>query len=90
MSIDKRKLDLLDQHGFRKSFDNDVYFNRDTMKFFSGIAIDDYPIEWLQECIDEKNQEPQLYFENVVTLSDETKKDFLKQYYPDGWKKTSN
>lgn len=53
MTQRSEKLALLQQHGFRYNFEREIYYNGDRKKVFSIEAVEDKPLGWLAEKIDE-------------------------------------
>lgn len=65
------KKQLLEDAGYRYSFDRMLYFNQDTKKFFSAEFVDDHSEDELQACINEKSNgtEWRFYFNSQPSVA---------------------
>ncbi len=82
MGDSAKKSDVLEKEGFFYHFSRMIYINAEKKKVFSHEAIEDNPVSWLIEKINEPSipDDWQFYFSG--TIDEEIKRDVLREIAP--------
>ena len=82
MGDSAKKSGVLEREGFVYHFSRMIYINAEKKKVFSHEAIEDNPVNWLIEKINEASipDDWQFYFSG--TLDEEIKRDVLREIAP--------
>jgi len=82
MGDSARKSIILEKGGFSYHFSRMIYINVEKRKVFSHEAIDDNPVRWLIEKINEASVPDDWQFYFSGTLDEKIKRDVLREIAP--------
>jgi hypothetical protein len=82
MGDSAKKAKILEKAGFSYHFSRMIYINDEKRKVFSHEAIDDNPVNWLKEKINEASVPDDWQFYFSGTLNAEIKRDVLREIAP--------